>query len=55
MSIHTSHRRIYLRKTAATMREQGKSLKQIADFLEIEKSQVPTLLREYERCKGVSA
>jgi hypothetical protein len=51
VSVRTSSRRIYMRKTAFDMREQGKSLKQIADFLEIKKEQVSTLLKEYERCK----
>ncbi|MGK8149171.1 helix-turn-helix domain-containing protein [Enterobacter hormaechei] len=51
----TSPRRKYLRATAAAMRKNGSSLREIAEFLGVQKSQVNTLIIEFERCKGVSA
>ena len=52
---NTSPRRQYLRATAASMRENGSTLREIAEFLGVEKSQVNTLIKEFERRKGVTA
>ncbi|MBA7854165.1 helix-turn-helix domain-containing protein [Enterobacter sp. RHBSTW-00901] len=50
----SSPRRHYLRATAASMRKNGSTLREIAEFLGVEKSQVNTLIKEFERCKGVT-
>ena len=42
-------RRYYKSSTAWKMRKEGKSLKQIADFLEVDKDKVYGYIKEYER------
>lgn len=44
--------RLYRRATAAQMQKEGKSIKEIAEFLNVDKEIVPKLILEYERCNG---
>ncbi|WP_264041247.1 helix-turn-helix domain-containing protein [Pectobacterium carotovorum] len=49
--LNRKRRREYLRKTANDMRNEGVSIKDVADFLGVSKPQVRTLIQEYERFK----
>ena len=46
------NKRYYKSVTAWNMRKEGKSLKQIADFLEVDKDKVYGYIKEYERLYG---